>query len=395
VAEPLRNTGRYTLGDVLSVRLRERPVRLATAALTLVVFFFFMTIQLVGASRLLAQLLGLPSGIGQALVIVAIGGLTAMTVYCGGMRGTTWTQIINAVLLFAAVVTLAAALLVHYRFNVSTLLGDAATRAGGDHLLAPGAKFGQGQHRLEFVSQLLTTVFGYAALPYLFIRYLTVPSAAQVRRSVAWAIWLITPFYLLIILIGFGATALIGTDQLRPAPGQELSVVPLLASDLGGFPLLAVIASVVFTTIVAVTAGLAISAAASFTRDIYANVVRRGPLDEAHEITLARRAVVVLCALQTAGAVLLMNQNIAFLLSLDITLVASSMLPPLLYSWFWRRFNTAGALWSIYGGAAATLALVVVSPVISGDSLALFPDADFALFPWKSVGLVSIPLGFL
>lgn len=388
VAEPLRNTSRYTIGDTLSVRMRERPVRLAAAIVTLVVFFAFMTIQLVAASRLLAQLLRVPGPTGQALIIAAIGGITAVTVHRGGMRGTTWTQIFNAVLLFAAVVVLAGALLVHYRFDVSTLLGDAAANAGpgGDRLLAPGAKFGEGQHRLEFVSQLMTAVLGYAALPYLFIRYLAVPTATDVRRSVSWAIWLITPFYLLIILIGFGATAMVGS----PSAG---SAVPLLASELGGFPLLALIASVVFTTIIAVTAGLALSAAASFTRDIYA--VQRGPLDEAREIAIARRTVVVLCVLQTACAVLLMQQNLAFLLSLDITLVASSMLPPLLYSWFWRGFNTAGALWSIYGGAAATVVLVVFSPAVSGDPQALFPGADFAYLPWKSVGLVAIPLGFL
>lgn len=367
VAEPLRNTSRYTMGDTLSVRMRERPVRLASAAVTLVVFFVFMTVQLVAASRLLARLLRVPSPIGQALVIAAIGGITAMTVHRGGMRGTTWTQVINALLLFAATVMLAGVLLVRYRFDVSTLLGDAAANAGDD-LLVPGVK---SRNRLEFASQLLTSVLGYAALPYLFIRYLAVPDATQVRRSVSCAIWLITPFYLLVVLIGFGATALVQTGS-----GQQLSAVPNLANELGGWPLLALIASVVFTTIIAVTAGLAISAAASFTRDIYANVLRRGPLNEAHEIAVARRTVVALCVLQTFCAVLFMRQDISSLVTLDITLVASAMLPALLFSWFWRRFNTSGALWSIYGGAAATIVLVTLSP-------------------WNSVGLISIPLGFL
>jgi cation/acetate symporter len=370
VAEPLRNTSKYTLGDTLSVRMRERPVRLATAIVTLLVFFSFMSLQLVGASRLLAQLLHLPGTAGHGAIIAVIGAFTAITVHRGGMRGTTWTQIINAFLLFAAVFVLAGALLVRYRFNASTLLGDAEVHAGP----TPGGP--------EFYSQLLTTVLGYAALPYLFIRYLSVPTAAHVRRSVSWAIWLITPFYLLVILIGLGTTALIGDSSRRQ------SAVPLLAAELGGYPLLVLIASVVFTTIIAVSAGLAISAAASFTRDIYANLIhtnvaRRGPLSEADEITIARRAVVVLCVLQTACAILLLDQDIGFLLSLDVTLVASSILPALLYSWFWRGFNTSGALWSIYGGAAATIVLVVLSPAVLG------------WFPWRSVGLVSIPLGFL
>src|SRR5688572_22490363 len=125
VAEPLRNTSRYTLGDTLSVRMRERPVRLATAVVTLLVFFCFMSLQLVGASRLLAQLLHLPGTAGHAAIIALIGTFTAITVHRGGMRGTTWTQIINAVLLFAAVLLLAGTLLVQYRFDLSTLLGDA------------------------------------------------------------------------------------------------------------------------------------------------------------------------------------------------------------------------------------------------------------------------------
>ncbi|GAA3609050.1 cation acetate symporter [Nonomuraea rosea] len=396
VAEPLRNTGRYTLGDALSVRMKEGPVRVAGATVTLVVFFFYMTIQLIGAGSFLALLLGLDGPLGQGLVIATIGGLTAVTVCYGGMRATTWTQIINAVLLFAAVVVLAGALLVRYRFDVSTLLADAA-KAAPEHdlLLTPGAKFGHGPHRLEFVSQLLTVVLGYAALPYLFIRYLTVPHAKDTRRSVSWAICLSTPFYLLIILIGFGAAAMIGLGHVPFASGQRLSVAPLLAFELGGLPLLALVASVIFTTIIAVTAGLALSAAAGFTRDIYANVIRRGPLDERHEITVARRTVVILCVLLTVCAILLMGQNLTFMLSLDVTLAASSILPPLLLAWFWRGFNTAGTLWSLYGGAAVTVVLVAFSPAVSGDPLALFPTVDFAWFPWKYVGLISIPMAFL
>ncbi|GIF42931.1 solute symporter family protein [Actinoplanes xinjiangensis] len=395
VAEPLRNTGTYTLGDTLSVRMRHRSVRLAAATVTLVVFFCFMTAQLVSAGRLLAQMLHLPSPIGPLLVIIAIGGLTVMTVWYGGMRGTTWTQILNAVLLFAVVIVLAGILLARHRYDISELLGAAAAARPGDDILAPGLRFGADTHPLDFVSHLLTTVLGYAALPYLFIRYLTVPSAVHARRSVSWTIWLITPFYLLLILIGFGATALITTEQNLPGAGQHRSAVPLLAAHLGGVPLLAFTASVIFTTMIAVAAGLTTSAAANFTRDMYPTVARRKPLDEASEVKVARRTVVVLCIAQTLCAVLLLGHSIEFLLSLDVTLVASSMLPPLLFSWFWRRFNTAGALWSMYGGAAVTVILVAVSPTVSGGPSALFPDADFAYFPWRSVGLVSIPAGFL
>jgi cation/acetate symporter len=397
IAEPLRNTARYTLGDALSARLKERPVRVAAAIITLVVVFFFMTAQLVGAGSLLAFLLGLDGPIGRVSVIVTVGSLTAVIVYYGGMRGATWTQVVEAVLLVAAVGVLAGALLARYRFDVSALLGDAAARAAseGEHILAPGAKFGHGTHRLEFVSELLTTVLGYAALPYMFLRFLTVPTAKRARLSASWAIWLLTPYYLLVILIGFGAAALIEPMQIVSAPGQGMSAAPLLAFELGGVLLLAFIASVLFTTIIGVTAGLAITAAAGFTRDIYTNLMRRAPLDERREIAVARRVVVVLCVLLTVCGVLLMNLNVAFMTSLGVTLAASSILPTLLLSWFWRRFNTAGALWSMYGGAAATVVLVVLSPAVSGDPLALFPDVDFAYLQWSHVGLISMPLAVL
>nr|WP_042178330.1 cation acetate symporter [Kibdelosporangium sp. MJ126-NF4]CEL13118.1 Putative symporter YjcG [Kibdelosporangium sp. MJ126-NF4]CTQ98806.1 Putative symporter YjcG [Kibdelosporangium sp. MJ126-NF4] len=388
VAEPLRNTGEYTLGDTLSVRMTERPVRVAASAVTLVVLFCYMTIQLAGAGGVVSVLLNVGGPIGQAVVIATIGGITAAIVYYGGMRGTTWTQVIKAVLLVATLVALAGAVLVHYRFNVSALLGDATARSpDGERLLQPGP------NRLEFVSHLVTTVLGNAALPCLLVRFLTVPSAKHARRSVTWAICLSMPCYLLVILIGLGAAALIGPARILAAPGQHFSTVVLLASELGGVALLAFIASVVFTTTVAVTAGLVITAAASFARDIYAN--KGEPLDERREITVARRAVIVLCVLLTVVAILLMNQSVTFMLSLAVTLAASSILPTLLFSWLWRGFNTVGTLWCMYGGAAVTIILVVFSPAVSGDPAALLPAADFAFVPWKHVGLLSIPASFL
>lgn len=397
VAEPLRNTGTYTLGDALSVRMRKRTVRVAAATLTLVVFFFYMTTQLISAGSLVAVLIKIDGPAGRSVGIATVGCLTAMIVHYGGMRGTIWTQIVNAVLLFAGVVVLAMVLLAHYRFNVSGLLGDVAARStpDGQRPPSPGARAGLGPPRLELVSPLLTTVLGNAALPYLFIRFLRVPSARDARRSVSWAIWLTTPYYLLVVLIGLGAAAVVGPRRILSAPGHALSAVPLLASETGGVLLLVFIASIVYTTITAVTAGLVIGAAASFTRDIYATVVRSGPLGEEREIKVARRTVVALCALVSVSAVVLMNQNAVFMMSLAVTLVASSVLPALLFSWFWRGFNTVGALWSMYGGLAATLILMVFSPAVSGEPTSMLPNADFAYIPGEYVGLVSLPVACL
>ncbi|WP_166349365.1 solute symporter family protein [Phytoactinopolyspora limicola] len=397
IAEPLRNTGRFTLGDALSIRMQERPVRMAAATVTLIVFFLYMTIQLTGAAAIVTLLLGVASPLAEAMVILLIGTATTVIVFYGGMRGTTWTQILKAGLLFVGVVALGGALLLHYRFDISTLLGDAASGAGSQSaaLLTPGGKFGADTtDKLQFVSQMLTVILGHAALPYLFIRFLTTPSARETRRSVSWAIWLIVPFYVLVMLIGFGAAALVGAETIQSSPGGRLSAAPLLAEELGGVALLAFIASVVFITIIAVTAGLAISAAATFTHDIYRNIARHTP-SEGQEVHTARITVVVLCVLMTVVGLLLMRQNLHFMLALNVTLVASSILPTMVYSWFWRRFNTSGVLWTMYGGLITTVVLVAFSPAVSGAPQSMLPDVDFAIFPWSYVGLVSIPLGFL
>ncbi|MBQ1025047.1 cation acetate symporter [Micromonospora sp. C95] len=397
VAEPLRNTGRYTLGDALSLRMRARPVRMAAGTVTLVVSFLYMTIQLVAASNLLALLLGLDGAAARPLIILTIAGLTATTVYYTGMRGTTWTQIINAALLLTAVLVLAGALLVYYRFDVARLFGEAvggATTSGRD-LSGPAPTGHRSPQPLEMSSQVLTVMVGHAVLPYLFIRFLTVPGTRDVRRSVSWAIWLITPYYLLIVLIGFGAAALVRPGGLLASPDQHSPVVALLAVELGGVPMRMFVASVVFTTIVAVTAGLALVTAASFTRDIQLNLTDRRDGGERHEVSVARRAVVVICLLLAGVAILFVDANLTFLMSLDVTMAASSIFPALLFAWFWRRFNTVGALCCLYGGVAVTLALVTFSPAVSGDPLALFPGADFAYLPWRHVGLVSIPASFL
>ncbi|WBB50436.1 cation acetate symporter [Verrucosispora sp. WMMA2044] len=397
VAEPLRNTGSYTLGDTLSLRMRARPVRVAAGTVTLVVSFFYMTIQLVAASNLLALLLGLETGAARALIVLTVAGLTAMTVYYGGMRGTTWTQIINAVLLLAAVLVLAGALLADYRFDVARLFGDAVNgaTASSRNLSGPSLAGDGTPQPLELSSQLLTIMVGHAVLPYLFIRFLTVPNTRDVRRSVSWSIWLITPYYLLIVLIGFGAAALVPLGGLVAPSGQRSPTVSLLAGELGGVPMRVFIASVVFTTIVAVTAGLVLVAAASFTRDIHLNLANSLRGGEQHEVAVSRRAVMVICLLLAGGAILLVDANLAFLMSLDVTIAASSVFPALLFAWFWRRFNTVGALCCLYGGIAVTLVLVTFSPAVSGDPLALFPDADFAYLPWRHVGLVTIPVSFL
>jgi cation/acetate symporter len=406
VAELLRNTGRFTMGDVLAFRMRQRPVRAAAATSTLAVSFFYLLAQMAGAGGLVALLLDVTSKAGQSLVIAIVGVVMIAYVLIGGMRGTTWVQIIKAVLLIIGAAVMTIWVLALYGFNLSALLGDAVAKGGeaGAKLLGPGAQYGKsGLTKLDFISLALALVLGTAGLPHILMRFYTVPTAKEARRSVQWAIGLIGLFYLFTLVLGYGAGALVGPAAINAAPGKANSAAPLLAYALGGTVLLGLIAAVAFATILAVVAGLTITASASFAHDIYANVIKHGEVDgKNEEVKVARITAVVIGIVAILGGILANGQNIAFLVALAFAVAASANLPTILYSLFWKRFNTSGALWSIYGGLAITVLLIVFSPVVSGKkdasgnlTASMIQGVDFHLFPLDNPGIVSIPVSFL
>ncbi|MDN5669565.1 MAG: cation acetate symporter, partial [Renibacterium salmoninarum] len=267
VAELLRNTGKFTMADVLSFRLKQRPVRIAAAISTLAVCFFYLLAQMNGAGALVSLLLGIGDKTGQAVVITVVGALMIVYVLIGGMKGTTWVQIIKAVLLIAGAAVMTVWVLSLHGFNLSGLMDAAVAKAGagGEALLNPGKQYGAtATSRLDFVSLGLALVLGTAALPHVLMRFYTVPTAKEARKSVVWSIWLIGIFYLFTLVLGYGAAALIGPKEIAAAPGGVNSAAPLLAFALGGPVLLGFIAAVAFATILAVVAGLTITASASF-----------------------------------------------------------------------------------------------------------------------------------
>lgn len=407
VAELLRNTGRFTMADVLSFRLRQRPVRMAAAISTLAVVFFYLLAQMAGAGGLVALLLGVTGTAGQAIVIAVVGALMIMYVLVGGMKGTTWVQIIKAILLIAGSAVMAVWVLAQFGFNLSDLLAGAVAAGGegGEALIEPGKQYGASAlTQIDFISLALALVLGTAGLPHVLMRFYTVPTGQEARRSVVWAIWLIGIFYLITLVLGYGAGALVGPETIRAAPGGANSAAPLLAYELGGVVLLGFISAVAFATILAVVAGLTITAAASFAHDIYANVIKQGRVNPDGEVRVARITVVGIGLLAIAGGIFANGQNIAFLVALAFAVAASANLPTIIYSLFWKRFNTAGALWSMYGGLVSAIVLIVFSPVVSGKvdpvtgaSLSMIRDTsvDFAIFPLSNPGIISIPLGFL
>ncbi len=400
VAEPLRNTGRYTMADVLSFRMKNKPVRMAAAISTLVISLFYLLAQMAGAGGLVSLLLGLKGDLAQNLVIVLVGILMIIYVMIGGMKGTTWVQMIKAVLLILGAAIMSVWVLALFGFNLSELMGAAVEANDDPGLLPPMSKYGA--NPVGFISLAIALVFGTAGLPHVLMRFYTVPTAKEARRSVTWAIGLIGAFYLFTLILGFGAAALIngGQDAIKELPGGANAAAPALAfflpdGGLGGSIFLAVISGVAFATILAVVAGLTITASASFAHDIYNSVFKSGKADPAKEVKVARFTVVAIGALAIVGGIAAKNQNIAFLVALAFAIAASANLPSILFSLYWKRFNTRGSLASIYTGLASSLILILFSPAVSGAETSMFPNADFAWFPFDNPAIVSVPLSFL
>ncbi|AGF71837.1 solute symporter family protein [Corynebacterium halotolerans] len=407
VAEPLRNVGRFTMADVLSFRLRQKPVRMAAAFGTLFVTLFYLIAQMAGAGSLVSVLLDLHGFAQQATVIAVVGVIMIAYVLIGGMKGTTYVQMIKAVLLVAGVGVMTVLCFVAIRGGMGTLLQEAvnthaasdAIQAAGyepEAILQPGLKYGNtAMQQLDFVSLGLSLVLGTAGLPHVLMRFYTVPTAREARKSVTWAIVLIGSFYLMTLVLGYAAGALVGPDRILSAPGGANAAAPLLALELGGSIFMALISAVAFATVLAVVAGLAITASASVGRDIYDAVLRDGKSSEEEQVRVSRITVVVIGIASIILGILAMEQNVAFLVSLAFAIAASANLPTILFSLYWKKFNTTGAVASMYTGLTAALVLIFFSPAVSGAETAMVPGADWSFFPLTSPGLVSIPLAFL
>jgi cation/acetate symporter len=397
IGERVRNTGRFTMGDVMAFRMKQRPVRAAAANATLVITFFYMLAQMAGAGGLIALLLDVHTRGGQALLITVVGIVMVLYVLVGGMKGTTWVQIIKAGLLLICVTFISVFLIGKFGFNFSALLQQATQHSPlGERLLQPGNSYGtDAKSQLDFVSLALSLVLGISSLPHVLMRFYTVPSAKEARSSVVWCSWSMFIFYLGILVVGYSATALVGSDAIAHAPGGENSAAPLLAFRIGGVVLLGIVAAVAFATILAVVAGLTLAASASFAHDVYANVIRRGKADPRSEIRVARLTAIVIGFLAIIGGIVAEGQNVAFLVSLALALAASANLPTMLYTLYWKRFNTSGTLWSIYGGLGSCLVLILFSPAVSGTPTSIITSVDFHWFPLTNPGVVSIPLSFV
>ncbi|MBA3744813.1 MAG: cation acetate symporter [Sporichthya sp.] len=432
VAELLRNTGRYTMADVLSYRMKQKPVRTAAATSTVIVSIFYLLAQMAGAGALVSLLIGATSDSSKNLTIVAVGALMIVYVTVGGMRGTTYVQIVKACLLMGGTTVVVFLTLLKFDFNISRMLKEASERDAKEKLgagfnaatgevreflfLGGGAQYGiSGTTKIDFISLALALVLGTAGLPHILIRFYTVPTAKDARTSVMWAIGIIGTFYLMTLVLGFGAAALLGRTEIAAAGGSGNLASPLLAEEVGGGDgsaggaiLLALISAVAFATILAVVAGLTLASSSSFSHDLYANVIKNGDCSEKEEIKVARIAAFVIGGVSIVLSLGAKNLNIAFLVALAFAVAASANLPSILLNLFWARFNTRGATWAIYGGLIVCIGLIVFSPNVSGEANSLFKcnvdaatklcdgtGSDWSYFPLKNPGIISIPAGFL
>jgi len=383
IAEPLRNLGRYTFADVVAIRLRQTPVRIAAALGTLATVTLYLIAQMVGAGGLIRLMFGFSYE--HAIILVGI--VMIGYVLFGGMIATTWVQIVKAVLLMSGAFLLAVLVLLRFNLSPAALFAAAAEKYGAA-VLAPGKLV---SNPLDAISLGMALMFGTAGLPHILMRFYTVPDARAARASVFIATGLIGLFYLLTFILGFGAMVLVGPDTITAVDKGGNMAAPLLAELLGGTPFLGFIAAVAFATILAVVAGLTLSGAAALSHDLWVSVVRKGHADAREQLRVARLATLALGIVAVALGITFKGQNVAFMVSLAFAIAASANFPALVLAIFWRGYTTAGAVTSMAAGTLTTLMLIYLSPTIQVDIL----GQDGAWFPLKNPALITVPLSFM
>jgi cation/acetate symporter len=392
VAERMRNAGKFTMADVLAVRMDGVPARAAAALGTLAVAAVYLMAQLIAAGVVVQVL----TGISFTLAALATAATMLVYVIFGGMLATTWVQIVKASMLLAVGVVLAVLVLDRFGFDPIRLFDEAAQASGsGERFLGPGLYFAE---PIQMLSLGLAFVLGTAGLPHVLMRFLTVPDARAARQSIGWAVALVGGFFVLLSFIGFGARAVLGSEAIEAVGGGGNLTIPVLAQELGGGAgsvggdiLLAVVCGTAFATILAVVAGLVISTSGAVAHDLWTNVVRRGQASEGEEVVVGRIAaasVSLLAAILTvvAGP----GFNITFLVSLAFAVAASANFPALLLALTWRRFTTVGAVSGVVVGVATSVVLIVLSPAVWPG-----PDSEGSPVSLTNPAIVSVPAGFL
>jgi SSS family solute:Na+ symporter/cation/acetate symporter len=405
LAEPLRNSGSFTMGDVLARTVPGRAARIASCVVTLSATLPFLVVQLSGAGSLLTFIVGLPHEAGARTACIAlVGSLMIIYAAIGGMRGTALIHVIKIVILLGTSLTVAALVLNRFDWDLGALLRAAEHGSGtGPAFLRQGVQLGtSASERLDFASLQITVILGAACLPHITMRLYSARDVPAVRRSMSWAVGTVTTFCLTVIIMGTGAAALVGSRYITAVDPHGRTSVLMLSRALGGGPgsvgttvLYAAMAGTVFLTLLSSVAGMTLAAASSLAHDLFAHVVRRERAAPRTEMTVAAWTSVAVGTVAILLSVMVQNWDVAVLTTLAVCIGASAVAPALTYSLFWRGFTRTGLLASLYGGTACAVVLMVFSKAVSGTPAAVFPHADFHWFPLQSTGLVSVPFGYL
>lgn len=404
LAEPLRNAGQFTMGDVLARRMPGRAVRITACAATLAALIPLMLVQLAGAGDLLSFILGFSGEGVKTACVVALGALMISYAAIGGMKGTALIQILKIVILLGSGVVIAALILRRFDWDFGALLAAAERGSGvGPAFLQSGLQFSGGPNpRLDMISSELTVVLGGACLPHVTMRMYTARSAPEIRRSMSWAVSSVALFVLIITVVGFGATAMIGRAAIAEADPQGntaylLGSKAVFGANASTFETLifTTVTTAIFLTLLASVAGMILACANSLAHDVFAHLRLRKELTPRREMTLARVSALAIGGLAIALAVMVQHHNLQPLVTLSFCLGASALAPALVYSLFWRRYTRRGLLWTLIGGTLGSVILMTGTNLVSGSPTSAFPNHDFNWFPFTTTGIASIPLGFL
>ncbi|MGM8213250.1 solute symporter family protein [Virgibacillus sp. W0430] len=387
VAEPVHHLGKYSLGDVICARFPRNNIRLIMALGAFIISILYMIPQLVASGLLIRLLLN----IDYSTSVMVIGSLMTVYVVFGGMIATSWVQIVKTVLLMSGTFLLSLIVFSRFQWNIPALITSVKQGTPlGDQFFLPGHLL---NNPFEMFSLYLALILGTAGLPHILIRFFTVKNATEVRKSVLTASWIIGVFYIMTLVLGLGTVALIGFDQLMMTDSTGNLAAPLLAKELGGDFLLAFISAIAFTTVVAVVAGLVISATTAFSHDIYHHILKKKQTTEKEQLRAAQWTAFGIGLISTLFALGLKNINVTFLVSLTFIVAASSNLPVLLLTIYWKRFNEWGAIIGMTSGLLASLLLLVFGPhIMNPEGGWIAKDPVFMLY---NPGIIAIPVGFI
>ena len=390
IAERLRNLGKYTFADVASYRLQQTPIRTLSAVGSLMVVLIYLIAQMVGAGKLIQLLFGLD----YTFAVMGVGVLMILYVTFGGMLATTWVQIIKAVLLLSGASFMAFMVLKMFNFSFEGLFSKAVeVHDNGIAIMAPGGFI---SNPIDAISLGLALMLGTAGLPHILMRFFTVSDAKEARKSVLYATGFIGYFYILTFVIGFGAIVLVSTNpEFLDAAGNliggnNMSAIHL-AKAVGGDVFLGFISAVAFATILAVVSGLTLAGASAVSHDLYANVLRKGKVNDLQEIRVSKITTVVLGLVAIGLGILFEKQNIAFMVGLAFAIAASANFPVLFLSMFWRGLTTRGALVGGGLGLFTAVILVILGPIVWVD---IFGN-DKAIFSSVYPAVYSISIAFI